>query len=248
MNPAPALGTTSSRPAVTRSRRVNDAPIRMFHALFALAFAGAWTTGDSESWRALHVTLGYTMAGLLGFRIVYGLVGPRPARFSMMWRRVAGAPAWLRASLRQLARPRSIGWTQGRHLLLSATIVALLVGVAPLALSGYATYADWGGEWLEEVHESFANAMLALVGVHLTVLALSSLMQRRNLARTMFDGRAPGAGADLVPSQRRGLAALLLAAVIGFGAWQWQATPNGLLPTVSAGGHRDHAKQGHGDD
>jgi cytochrome b len=201
MNHAPALGTTAARPAPapTPTRRVNDAPIRMFHALFALAFAGAWATGDSEAWRALHVTLGYTLAGLLGFRLVYGLVGPRPARLSMLWRRIAAAPAWWRASRRQLANPRAIGWTQGRHLLLSASIVGLLLGVVPLASSGYAVYADWGGEWLEEVHEFFANGLLALVAVHLAVLALSSVWKRRNLARVMFDGRAAGAGAASAP-------------------------------------------------
>jgi cytochrome b len=230
MNHTTALGTTAAPPAPTR--RVNDAPIRLFHALFALAFAGAWATGDSEAWRALHVTLGYTLAGLLGFRLLYGLVGPRPARLSMLWRRIAAAPAWWRASLRQLANPRAIGWTQGRHLLLSASIVGLLLGVVPLAFSGYAVYADWGGEWLEEVHEFFANALLALAGLHLAMLALSSALQRRHLARVMYDGRVAGAGADLVPSQRRGLAVLLLAAVLGFGTWQWQQSPAGLLPTA----------------
>lgn len=234
MHPAPALDHAASSPAPAPTRRVNDAPIRMFHALFALAFAGAWATGDSEAWRALHVTLGYTLAGLLGFRLVYGLVGPRPARLSMLWRRVAGTPAWWRSALRQWRNPRAIGWTQGRHLLLSLSIVALLLGIVPLAASGYAVYADWGGEWLEEVHEVFANTLLALVGVHLSALALSSLIQRRNLARPMFDGRTPGAGADLVPRQRRGLALLLLAAVLGFGAWQWQQSPTGLWPKAAA--------------
>jgi cytochrome b len=240
MNHAPALVTTAARPLPAPTRRVNDAPIRMFHALFALAFVGAWATGDSEAWRALHVTLGYTLAGLLGFRLVYGLVGPRPARLSMLWRRIAGAPAWWRASLRQLRQPRSIGWTQGRHLLLSASIVGLLLGVVPLALSGYAVYADWGGEWLEEVHEFFANGLLALAGLHLALLALSSVLQRRNLARAMFDGRVAGAGADLVPSQRRALAVLLLALVLGFGAWQWQQFPAGLLPVAGAESKHHH--------
>jgi hypothetical protein len=162
-----------------------------------------------------------------------------------MWRRIAAAPAWARASWRLLANPRAIGWTQGRHLLLSLSIVALLVGVVPLALSGYAVYADWGGEWLEEVHEFFANTLLLLVGVHLAALALSSVLQRRNLARPMFDGRAPGAGADLVSTQRGWLAVLLLAAVLGFGAWQWQQAPHGLLPTAGAGSKHQHP---HADD
>ena len=54
--PAPATG-----PRV----RVWDAPVRVFHWLMALSFAGAWITADSERWRALHVTLGYTVGGLV---------------------------------------------------------------------------------------------------------------------------------------------------------------------------------------
>ncbi len=43
--------------------------MRVFHWLMVLAFAGAWLTGDGERWRLAHVTLGYTMAGLVGFRV-----------------------------------------------------------------------------------------------------------------------------------------------------------------------------------
>ena len=51
-----------------------------------LLFAGAYLTAESERWRLLHVTLGYTMAGLVGFRIFWGLVGTRYARFSSFLR------------------------------------------------------------------------------------------------------------------------------------------------------------------
>ena len=37
-------------------------------------------SGDGERWRALHVTLGYLLAGLLVFRVAYGLAGPRQVR------------------------------------------------------------------------------------------------------------------------------------------------------------------------
>jgi hypothetical protein len=142
--------------------------------------------------------------------------------------------------------PAPIGWTQGRHLLLLLSIVALLLGVVPLGLSGYAVYTDWGDEWLEEVHEFFANAMLILVGVHLALLGLSSVLQRRNLARAMIDCRVAGAGADLVPSQQRGLAVLLLAAVLGIGAWQWQQSRIGLWPNAGAvnGASKHHHHNG----
>ena len=60
-----------------------DAPVRLFHWLTVLSFAGAWLTAESERWRLLHVTLGYTLAGLVVFRLLWGLVGTRHARFAM---------------------------------------------------------------------------------------------------------------------------------------------------------------------
>ena len=42
-----------------------DAPVRVFHWLLVLSFFGAYITAKSESWRLLHVTLGYTLAGLV---------------------------------------------------------------------------------------------------------------------------------------------------------------------------------------
>src|SRR3990167_1995804 len=70
---------STAAPAKPARRRVVDAPTRVFHWLFALSFVGAYLTADGERWRLLHVTLGYTLAGLLAFRVLYGLFGPRPA-------------------------------------------------------------------------------------------------------------------------------------------------------------------------
>jgi cytochrome b len=221
--------------ATTARRWVTDAPTRMFHALFALSFALAWVTGDSEHWRALHVTLGYTMVGLLAFRIVYGFVGPRPARWSSLARRLAGAPTWWRATTAGL-RQGNVPWRQGQSLLMAAVVAALLLFVVPLAASGYATYADWGGEWLAEVHEAFANAMLLLVLLHLGLMGLLSALRRQNQTLPMLTGRVSGSGPDLVSSQRHWLAGLLLVAALGFGAWQWNESPNGLLASASSGG------------
>lgn len=186
----------SSRTAAAAPARpcVVDVPRRAFHWLFALCFAGAWLTAESEHWRALHVALGYTMAGALGLRLVYGIVGPRPARLSVLWRRLSGLPAWCREALRG-----RVAWTQGQNLVMAAAIALLLVGLVPLALSGHAAYEEWGGEWLEEAHEFFANLLLAVVMLHLSMLALLSVLRRRNLALPMFTGRASAASGRGMP-------------------------------------------------
>ena len=58
-----------------------DAPVRTFHWLMVISFVGAYLSAESETWRLLHVTLGYTMGGLIGFRLVWGVLGTRYARF-----------------------------------------------------------------------------------------------------------------------------------------------------------------------
>lgn len=238
MHHTTTLGNAGLSHPLTRtpSRRVVDAPIRMFHALFALSFVGAYVTADGEHWRALHVTLGYTMAGLLGFRVLYGLLGPRHAGLVAMWRKLGSAPDWLRTltqMLRQLT-PSGVNWRQGQNLLMALAVVALLALVAPLTLSGYATSNDWGdvlgGDWFEELHEFFGEAMLFVVIAHLALIVGLSWLRRRNQALPMLTGRIEGAGPDVVKRNRGWLAALLLLAVLAFGAWQWQQYPNGLLP------------------
>lgn len=221
----------ASAPAATRL--VIDAPTRMFHWLFALTFVGAYATADSEHWRLLHVTLGYSFAGLLVFRVLYGLVGPRQVRLGLLGRRLAGVPAWLR-SLRDARSLASMNWRQGQNPAMALAIVLMLALVAPLVISGYGSYDDWGdvlgGEWLEEVHEFFANAFLAVVLAHLSFIAGLSVLRRQNQALPMLTGRVRGSGPSLVRHNRAWLAGLLLLAVVSFGAWQWRDSPRGSIP------------------
>ena len=249
-------GTTES-PATTRTpapaptRRVVDAAMRTFHWLFAASFAGAYATADWESLRLVHVTLGYTMAGLLVFRIVWGLFGPRQSRLSALWRKLAGLPAWFQGLKR--GQP---AWRQGQNLLMAMAIAGLGLLTVPLAFSGYATYQEWGGEWVAEVHEFFGNTLLVLVLAHVALIAVLSVVRRQNQALPMWRGRVPGAGPDLAQRNHGWIAVLLMAAVLAFWGWTWHDAANAAsgpatgslasasTPTVGAAGrkrekHRD---------
>lgn len=214
------------------TRLVTDAPTRMFHALFAGSFIGAFVTADSEHWRLVHVTLGYLFAGLLGFRVLYGLFGPRHARLSLLVRRLTSAPAWLR-SLKQTGSWRDIKWRQGQNLAVAAAIVLMLLLVIPLTLSGYATWNEWGdmlgGDWPEELHEVLANAFLAIVLAHVALIAVLSVMRRQNQALPMLTGRVAGEGSSPVKDNKAWLAVVLLLAAVGFSAWQMQSAPDGAM-------------------
>ena len=233
---------TAGRAASTARRLVTDAPTRMFHWLFALSFLGAYLTADGERWRMLHVTLGYTMAGLLAFRLLYGLLGPRQSGLRVLWRKLSGAPAWWRAASASL-RERALGdipWRQGSNLLTALAVIVLMAMVVPLTFTGYATFNDWGdllgGDWLGEVHEFFGEAMLFVVLTHVGLIVGLSFLRRKNQALPMLTGRVPGTGPDLVKNNRIWLATLLLLAVLAYGAWEWQQSPKGLIPTGAFSG------------
>jgi len=247
MNPAADALSRPSASIPQHTRLVTDAPTRMFHWLFALSFAGAYLTADGERWRLVHVVLGYTFAGLLGFRVLYGLLGPRPARLSALVRKLSVAPAWwrhLRTGLFSLEwKGLAAAGRQGQNLAMAGTIAGLLLLVIPLTLTGYATFHDWGGEWLEEIHEFFGNALLALVLVHLGLIALLSVWRRQNMAWPMVTGRAKGTGPDLVKRPHRWLAAILLLTVLAYWSWEWQqapAQPAGSSAGFVLSGGRDH--------
>lgn len=164
-----------------------DVPTRVFHWLLAGSFAGAFLTAESETWRDVHVLLGYTVVGLIGFRLLWGFVGTRYARF----RSFAFGPSTTIAYLKSLlsGAPRHY---LGHNPAGSWVIYGLLALGLVSGVTGYAVYNETGGEWLEELHEAAANSMLALVVVHIAGVLVSSLLHRENLVRAMITGYKPG--------------------------------------------------------
>lgn len=160
-----------------------DVPVRVFHWALVASFAGAYALGDTERLRQWHVTFGYTVLGLVAFRLVWGLVGTQYARF----RSFVYAPGAAVGYLRDLVAGRA-----ARHLghnpAGSYAIWAILLLAAATGATGYCTLNAIGGEGVEEAHEFLANAWLAVVLVHVAGVLASSLAHRENLAAAMITG------------------------------------------------------------
>lgn len=241
VTPSTPLAGSTSLPTV---RRTVDAFTRTLHALMALSFVGAYITAESELFRLVHVTLGYTLGGLLVARLVWGLVGPRHARLSALVGKLRGVGMWWTAC-RAMPRSSAAGWLQilrqAQNLILPVSVAVLLLAIAPLVGSGFVLYEELMGDWMEEIHELLGNLMLMAVLVHVAGVVLLSLLRGRNLAMPMVTGCVAGKGPDLIRSNHWFLAGLLLVAVLAFWGWQWQTRPqaDAASPVPSAAQSHD---------
>ena len=197
-----------------------DLPTRVFHWLLAASFLGAFLTAESERYRDIHVALGYTVLGLVAFRFLWGVIGTRYARF----RSFPIAPRRVLEYFKSLFT-RSPQHHVGHNPAGSLAIYAILALALLAGVTGYAAYSEIGGEWLAELHEGAANAMLGMVAIHIGAVIVSSLIHRENLVAAMLNGYKNGRPGDGIRRKHGFVAAAVLFATVGF--WAGSA---GLLP------------------
>ena len=158
--------------------RVWDPFVRFFHWSLTVAVLIAFLTGDELD--GLHVFAGYVVMGLIAARLVWGVIGPKHARW---WDFVRG-PRAIKAYLGEVLRGHPARYL-GHNPAGGAMAVALIAGLVLTTLSGLAAQSVHG---LKEVHELIAYATLYLVPLHLLGVAVASFQHKENLVRGMIDG------------------------------------------------------------
>jgi cytochrome b len=197
-----------SKPALVT---VWDPLIRIGHWVLLAAVAIALITrGEPE---LLHQGAGYVIAAYVVWRVVWGIAGPQRARFDTFVRSPIDALRYLAdlvggKAKRHVGHSPAGGWMVIALLVtLSGTVatglamenrVPVPAFMAPLVAQAVGERAEFGeaaeaGEreespW-EEVHEAFANLVLALALLHVAGVAVASFAHRENLTRSMIDGR-----------------------------------------------------------
>lgn len=207
-----------------------DIPTRFFHWLFVLSFTVAFITAEVDGWIAVHVFAGLLMLGLLAYRLVWGVVGSRYARFSSFLFSPLAAVRYLFDSLCGKAE-RHVGHNPAGSW---AIYLLLLLGVA-IGTSGLTML--FSGERFEDVHEVLAYVALGIVAAHIVGVIAASLLHRENLPRAMVTGRKAGEAAQGIRSARPVAAVVMLLVLASFSVSYWsgwdEQTQSVKLPFLS---------------
>ncbi len=150
-----------------------DAAVMVSHWLLAFCFLGAVMTQDSEKFRLLHVTMGYTMFGLVVFRLVWGLIGGKYARFSSIFPRLKKVITYIR-SLFASQPEKFIGF----HAIGFLSAYILLGVILTVTISGYLVYEEIGPDFFEDLHETLGNLLITIVAIHVGGVLIHAVLER----------------------------------------------------------------------
>ena len=195
--------------------KVWDILVRIFHWSLVVFFFIAYVT-EEESF--LHIYSGYIVLALVLFRIVWGVIGTKYARFSNFIYSPASALGYLKSLV--FGKPKHyLGHNPAGGLMVVALLLSLFVttysglktyaieeGKGPLAANSFSlisnAYADdddyYGyrrgkyqdkDEFWEELHEASANFTLFLIFIHIFAVVVSSKLHNEDLIKPMITGK-----------------------------------------------------------
>ncbi len=195
------MNTTSSKEV-----KVWDILIRIFHWTLVISFFTAYLTEDD--FLDIHRYAGYLITGLLVFRLIWGFIGSRYARFSNFVYSFAAIKDYLKSLL--TTHPKHY---LGHNPAGGFMIILLLVSLSFTVSTGIVMdlepepgnaiqqqytsehdddndeYESATHEVMEEIHEFFANLTLLLVFIHIAGVIVSSKLHNENLVRAMITGK-----------------------------------------------------------
>lgn len=185
-----------------------DLPLRLFHWSLVLSVIGAFVTIKvGGGWMAWHMRFGYVILTLLLFRLVWGFIGGRHARFADFIVSPGTLLRYLRGRPGQVVSP-------GHNPLGSLSVIAMIVLFLTQATLGLFSNDDIftegplahliskeASDAATGLHKLGENLLLALVALHLAAIAFYRFARGQRLVRAMISGRKddqpaePAAGA-----------------------------------------------------
>lgn len=181
-------GATTSQVRV----RTWDLPTRLVHWLLVILIPSAWWTAE-EGNLEWHRWCGYTLLGLLIFRIYWGFFGGSTARFSRFLRGPGTIGRYLKGSWEVTPGHNPLGALSVLVLLLLLTLqiglglIAVDVdGIESGPLSYYVSFET--GRAAAHWHETIFNVLVTFIALHIAAILYYKLVKRESLVPAMIHG------------------------------------------------------------
>ena len=181
-------------------RMVWDWPLRVFHWALVAAIIGAFVTNRlGVKYFTYHVWCGYAVIVLVAFRLLWGVFGPRHARFANFVKGPGAVLRYLSAASRG-RRTRYAG-----HNPLGALMVVTLLG-ALFAQAAFGLFSDDEifntgplaglvskslSLGLTSLHRKIFYWIVAAIAIHIAAVVAHLAIKRENLIGAMISGRKP---------------------------------------------------------
>jgi len=225
-------------------RMVWDLPVRVAHWLLVAAFVGAYVTNAlGVNYFRYHVWCGYAVIVLVLFRIVWGLVGTRHARFEAFVRGPRETLRYARSLLRGSEQRHAGHNPLGAWMVLALLLMMLTQAVTGLfgddqvfnlgPLYGYVTAET--SSILTSLHRRLFYWIAAAVGLHILAVLMHVFVKRENLVLPMITGRKPAdrvGASEAISTSRVWLAALLIGLFAAALAWTVLMAPRAVRGSV----------------
>lgn len=189
--PAPTSETTR--------QRVWDPVVRLTHWGLAITVVAGYVIGENMTFANIrwHFYLGYATATLLTIRLLWGLVGPRPARIASLF----STPKTFVGYAATLFDRRPSHWP-GHNPIGAVSVIALWGLLAAMVVTGLFSESDDFFETaplavyassdmrltMTALHKQLHVFVAPLVLLHLSAIAFYYLWKRENLVRPMITG------------------------------------------------------------
>jgi cytochrome b len=176
--------------------RIWDLPTRLFHWLLVGNLIIIWWSQRDSRYADIHVFSGYLFLGLLGFRLLWGMVGSRYANFRSFafgWSAVWNYLKTLFTPQRQHFLGHNPAGSWAVLAMLGVGLLVSFTGILTLGsenrhgpLAGLFNFAQ--GEVFHQIHWVTAWVMLGLIGIHIAGVLVASRLHRENLTKAMITG------------------------------------------------------------
>ena len=194
-------------------------PTRLFHWLFVVLILGAWISTNEDRWLSIHVAIGSALAGLLIFRLSWGIVGPKYSRFSDFHFQISALKEYLVGILHPSRT------YVGHNPAASYVMIAMLSTVGLAIISGFLAYGVQENrgvlaflheerfremDFFKEIHELFVNLLWLLIAAHVGGVVMDRVLHAKDRTLTsILDGYKSIEGESVVLSLFQKIVAIL---------------------------------------